>query len=195
MALIAQSLVTADEIDGVLQTQNATYDAVIEQLANAVSQEFATYAGRLFISAVYTSVKLTGDGTSRLLLPAWPVTVLTSVVEDTVTRVVDVDFYADMDNGILTKAEYNWPWYDEYAVWTTKTQAIVVTYTGGYAQASLPWDLKQAALDEIAYRYQRFVLKEWGAASRSQEGSSTSFKELEKPDWQRVVRQYRRWRL
>jgi uncharacterized phiE125 gp8 family phage protein len=196
MALIAQALVTADEVENYLQIQTATYDVVIETLINGVSQQFSTYAGRLFISATYTALKLTGDGTPYLFLPTWPVTLLSSIAEDGVARTVDVDFYADLPNGILEKAKWNWPWYDLQATWTTKTQGILITYTAGYTQATtLPADLKLAALKEIARQYQAFITKDTGESSRSVQGSSTSKSDPARPEWMEVVSRYRRLRV
>jgi hypothetical protein len=124
------------------------------------------------------------------------VTALPSVVEDGVTLTVDTDFYSDATSGILEKAKWNWPWYNYQSAWTTKPQAIVITYTAGYAQATtLPADLKMAALKEIARQYQIFIEKGHGESSRSIEGSSVSFAEGTRPEWMEVVSRYRRMRV
>ncbi len=196
MALISQALVTADEVDAYIQNQNATNDTVIEYIINAVSQEFSTYADRAFISTVYTALKLDGPGGTELYLPNWPVTTLTSIAEDGVTLTVDADFYADLTRGVLSKARWNWPWYDMAATWTTKNQGILVTYTAGYVQATtLPADLKLAALKEIARQYQVFITKANGVASSSVSGSSSSAATPDRPEWMEVVSRYRRLRV
>jgi len=196
LALIAQALVTADEVENYCQIQAATHDTVIEYLINGVSQMFSTYAGRLFISATYTSLKLDGTGGVDFYLPCWPVSNLGTVKEDGVTLTVDVDFYLDADRGVLSKARWNWPWYDMTATWTTKNQGMVVTYTAGYVQATtLPTDLKLAALKEIARQYQAFITKDTGESSRSVQGSSTSKSDPARPEWMEVVSRYRRLRV
>jgi hypothetical protein len=196
MALITQALVTADEVDSYIQNQNATNDTVIEYIINAVSQMFSTYCDRAFITATYTALKLDGNGRSDFYLPNWPVTLLSSIAEDGVALTVDVDFYADLPHGILSKARWNWPWYDVTAKWTTKPQGILVTYTAGYTQAgTLPADLKLAALKEIARQYQAFITKDTGDASRSVQGSSVSKSEPARPEWMEVVSRYRRVRV
>jgi hypothetical protein len=199
MALIAQALVTAQEVEDYLQLQKPEHDVVVELLINGVSQQFSTYASRSFITAVYTSLKLTSNGTPYLYLPNWPVTTLTSVIEDGVTLTLDTDFYVDLDTGLLTKATYANTLYSEMYgssenLWTNLTQKIVVTYTAGYVQATtLPADLKLAALKEVARQYRMFLLKEHGETSRSTDGSSSSY--AEKPEWMEVVSRYRRIRV
>jgi uncharacterized phiE125 gp8 family phage protein len=200
MALIAQALVTADEVENYLQIQTATYDTVIEYLINGVSQQFSTYAGRLFISATYTSLALTGDGTPTLWLPNWPVTTLTSVKEDGATLTLNTHFYSDADIGLLTKAmSYGTLYGSMYgysAGWSIVKNGIVVTYIAGYTQATtLPMDLKLAALKEIARQYQAFITKDTGESSRSVQGSSTSKSNPERPEWMEVVSRYRRIRV
>lgn len=195
MSLIAQALVTMTEVEEFLQIKSPDHDVAIEYLINGVSQEFATYCGRSFLSTLYTSLALTADGTALLWLPNWPVTVLGTVVEDSVTLTLNTDFYADMDNGVLEKANYNWPMYDQQGYWTTKKNGVVITYTAGYTQAStLPADIKLAALREIGRQYRAFITKEFGEDSRSQGGSSVSLS-TEKPDWYAVMNRYRRPRV
>ena len=200
MALIAQALVTADEVENYLQIQTATHDTVIEYIINGVSQQFGRYASRSFISTVYTAIKLTGNSTPHLYLPNWPVTLLGAVVEDGVTLVLNTDFYADLDTGLLTKATYSNTLYSEMYgggayLWTPLTQGIVVTYTAGYAQATtLPTDLKLAVLKEIARQYQAFITKDTGESSRSVQGSSVSKSDPARPEWMEVVSRYRRFR-
>lgn len=199
MSLIAQALVTATEVEQYCRIDKPDHDVVVEYIINSVSQEFSTFASRQFMSATYTGLTLTGNGTKYLWLPNWPVTALTSVAEDTVTLTLDTDFYADLTEGLLTKASFHGTLYGEmygYAStpWSTDTHGIVVTYTAGYTAALLPADLKLAALAEIARQYQKYLLKEHGETSRSVEGSSVSMS-AEKPDWMAVVSRYRRIRI
>jgi hypothetical protein len=195
MALIAQALVTADEVDAYIQNQTATNDTVIEYIINGVSQQFSTYADRAFISTVYTSLALDGNGETDFYLPNWPITNLGTVIEDTVTLTLNTDFYADLARGLLSKGKFNWPWYDYQAKWTTKQQGIVVTYTAGYTLALVPADLKLAALKEIARQYQVFITKQNGIASSSVSGSSSSASAPDKPEWMEIVSRYRRIRV
>jgi len=52
LALIAQALVTADEVENYCQIQAATHDTVIEYLINGVSQRFCTETSRSLMTAV-----------------------------------------------------------------------------------------------------------------------------------------------
>ena len=199
MSLITQSLVTAAEAEDYCQIQSPEHDVVIERIINGVSQQFSTYASRNFISAVYTAVKMTGNGTAYLYLPNWPVTTLTTVVEDGATLTLDTDFYSDQTEGLLTKANYHGTLYGAmygYSTnWSINTHAIVITYTAGYTAALLPADLKLAALKEIARQYQAFITKDTGESSRSVQGSSTSKSDPARPEWMEVVSRYRRLRV
>jgi hypothetical protein len=200
MSLIAQALVTAAEAEGYCQLQNPDHDVVVEMIINSVSQQFSTFASRQFMTAVYTALKLTGNGTAYLYLPNWPVTTLTSVAEDTATLTVDTDFYADLTEGLLTKASFYGTLYGEMygysaSPWSINTHGIVVTYTAGYTAALLPWDLKMAALKEIARQYQIYLTKSNGVSSASVQGSSVSAATPDKPEWMEVVSRYRRIRI
>jgi hypothetical protein len=184
MSLIAQALVTADEADAYLQNQNADHDDVIEFIINGVSQDFSAFAGRRFVSAVYTAFRLDGNGEHHLYLPDWPVTTLTSVAEDDVALVEDTDFYADDENGVLERVGRRW---------RHAHQNILLTLTAGFVQATtLPANIKLAALKEIQRQYQIFLTKGQGELSRSMQGGSVSFASPDEPEWKKTLRQYRR---
>lgn len=203
MALNAQALVTAEEAETFLQISgNASYDVALEYVINGVSAEFSRYAKRSFITTVYTALELTGESQPRLWLPNWPVTLLSSVVEDGTTLTVDEDFHLDAENGVLEKA---WDYFPSVSrlgelgtyqgVWTPKANAIVVTYTAGYARTDLPGDLKLAALIEISRQFKRFLTREHGDTSRSVESASVTVATPDEPEWMSVVSRYRRLRI
>jgi len=106
--------------------------------------------------------KIDGTGKSYLFLAHWPVTKLTSVVEDGVTLIEDTDFYVDYDRGFLQKpTDYKW---------TTSMRGVVVTYDAGCA--ALPADIKMACLIEIARLYSMVDNKMFGESSRTHEGET-----------------------
>jgi hypothetical protein len=195
MALITQALLTADEAAAFINLQAADNEMVLEMLINGVSQKFCNFASRNFISTVYTSKVLDGPGGPQLVLPQWPVTLLSSVYENDTLLAVNEDFIADMDAGILTRGTFDEE-IEATSFWTLTAGAITVTYTAGYTQAgTLPWDLKLAALMEVARVYQQFITKGYSDSSRSVEGASASVKDAAEDEWKKVVATYRRFRL
>jgi hypothetical protein len=186
MALIAQALVTADEVENYLQIQTATYDTVIEYLINGVSQRFCTETSRSLISTVYTALALDGNGRDVFYLPNWPVTVAPTVKLNTTSLTITTHYLQDLPSGKLMRVG---------GVWTKGTQNLVVTYTAGYTVALLPTDLKLAALTQIAAQYQRFIAKDHGVTSASVQGSSVSHVEGGLlPEVKEILELYRSWR-
>ena len=183
MALITEALVTAEEAEDYCQIQSPAHDVVVEMLINSVSQTIVDAIDCDLFSATYTAEEYDGSGRSYMYLPHYPVTTLTTVVEDGITLTASTDFYSDLDNGILYKASGG--------KWTTSQEGVAVTYVAGYA--TVPWDVKMAELKEIARQYRMYLLKEHGETSRSTEGSSSSY--AEKPEWMDVVSKYRRLRV
>lgn len=173
MSLTSAALVTLADVKTFLGFQNvSTHDAILEMVIESVSASISNEASPDFKSAVHTAEAIDGTGKSYLYLDHYPVTTLTSVVEDGVTLVSGTDFYPDLDEGLLEKARSNWPWYDVQARWTTQKQGVVVTYTAGYA--TIPADVKLACLIEVGRAFAMVDHKMFGESSRSVEGTSVT---------------------
>jgi len=171
MSLTSSALVTLADVKTFLGIQNiSTSDAILEIVIEAVSASIVNEAFPDLKSATYTAEKYDGTGKSYLYLDHYPVTAMTTVVEDGVTLVKDTDYFVDMDEGLLEKARYSWPGYDSQAVWTTSKQGVVVTYTAGYA--TVPADIKLACLIEVGRAFAMADHKMFGETSRSVEGVS-----------------------
>jgi len=169
----ATALVTLADVKTFLGMANvSTGDAILETIIEAVSASMSNEASPDLKPATYTAEKYDGTGKSYLYLDHYPVTTLTTVVEDGATLVKDTDFFIDMDEGLLEKARSNWPWYDVQATWTTKNQAVVVTYAAGYA--AVPADIKLDCLIEVGRKYAMVDHKMFGESSRSVEGVSVT---------------------
>lgn len=204
MALGANALITADDMMAFLKPPDADVP-VAEAIVEGTSILFNKIVGCTLRKTTYTALKLDGPGTSRLYLPHWPVvSPLGAVVEDTVTLVLDTDFYADLPMGFLTKATYANTLYSEMyggtRLWTNLTQGIAVTFTAGYditatlpALPTMPADIKLVFLKQCAYEYKKYIAKSWGQTSVSFGGQSTSVSaEDVLPCVGEVLRKYRR---
>lgn len=173
MSLTSAALVTLADVKTFLGLQNiSTSDAILEIVIEAVSASIANESFPDFKSATHTAEKYDGTGKSYLYLDHYPVTAMTTVVEDGVTLVKDTDYFVDMDEGLLEKARYSWPGYDSQAVWTTSKQGVVVTYTAGYA--TVPADVKLACLIEVGRAFAMVDHKMFGETSRSVESVSVT---------------------
>jgi hypothetical protein len=119
------------------------------------------YCGRALLQATYTDEKYDGDGLSRdLIVRGYPIITLTSVYDDP-DRAFGADALLIEDTGglssahfiIINKGEVDNPGLIKRidGPWAKGIQNIKVTYVGGYADASIPYDLVQAQIDWLTY--------------------------------------------
>jgi hypothetical protein len=173
MSLSTSAIISLADYKTFMGTPNLSpNDAVVEMVIESVSSIFSSVVECDLTSATYTAEAIDGTGKSWLYLPHWPVTTFTTCVEDDVTLVEDTDFYVDYDRGILDKVTMEWPWYSETPIWTNKRRGVVNTYVAGYA--TLPADIKLAALLETARQFEMIQHKMFGESSRSLEGVSVT---------------------
>lgn len=79
------------------------------------------------------------------------------------------DYFVDTENGIIH--------FDSER--SSGNKNIKVTYTGGYADADVPDDLKQAAIEAVAKKYQESRDGNIGMVSRTLPDGSVSFRPME----------------
>lgn len=171
MSLSANAIITLADAKAFLHKQNiSTDDDIIETVIEAVSATFQNEAGPDLKSVTYTAEVNDGTGKSFLYLPHYPVTTLTSVVEDGSTLVKDTDYFIDMDGGILEKANYGCGYHSFSGRWTRSKGGVVVTYVAGYA--TLPADIKLAALIELSRKCSMIEHSMFGETSRTVENVS-----------------------
>lgn len=134
------------------QTLNDQIDAWIDQASAAI----AAYCNRVFgLETVQEEFwpdrsDILTEGVAPLRLERWPVSSVTSVVEDGVTLVSGTNFRIDTKVGHLIRLDSNgWP-----TSWPA--EAIVVVYVAGYTLLDgLPQDIERAAITMVKQAYFR----------------------------------------
>jgi len=157
MALDAtHALMTLEDMKVYLKEDGDKHDQIINTLINSVSLAFeGECGGRIFIEATYTALYLDGTGTRMLFIPHYPITSITTVTEDDVdlTEGNDEDYviYGNEGEGYLWRAN---------GVWSKGLKNIKLTsLKAGYALASVPSDLKLAAMIMIEKEFQKHLNK------------------------------------
>lgn len=130
-------------------TNNATQDAVLQQLITAASQFAESYCSRVFHEATYTD-QLSGTGTYRLLLPQVPVTAVAAV---------GVDGASWLSAATSRNPGFQFDNLGLYAVggmyFCRGVRNVEVTYTAGYADDAIPADLSQAVIELVVLKFKR----------------------------------------
>lgn len=184
-------------------------DAILLETINAVSAWCERYCGRNFLSRTYTHdgttlPRLTGDGSSTIFLRNYPVTAVSSLKlwpnQTALTEGWDEDFVVDKWHGVirlLWRRTFRWP------------ESLEVTYTGGYIQATQPYDASElefgwesagqdielSIVKQVAEMYHRKTRQRDGLVSQSVEGVSSTFTEKALlADVKKVWDSVREWR-
>lgn len=136
-------LVDIFEAQTYLQLDTAPAD--LQLLVANISARIEAHTGRWFVARPVTDV-LDSDGQKMLFLSRYPVQG-TPVVTDLTTGLPVTDIFIYHDRGMLYRA----------LGWDAGRRRYKVEYTAGMCQdtASVPADVKQAALEWIAARYER----------------------------------------
>lgn len=137
---------------GLSAAVDVAHDAMLEMRANAVTEEVERETGRIYVSRSITET-LSGTGTAMMALRAYPNVVISSFTRDGVA-VSSSDYILDADAGLLTHKYTAWGRPTDLAnVWGTSPGLYSITYTAGYARASLPASVLQVAVDLLRARY------------------------------------------
>jgi len=125
-----------------------TDDALLARLVTAVSAFFASYCGRIFMSASYSEVR-DGTGSAKLILRQYPVTAVASLAVNgspiPARPKVGQPGYIISPPRTLALSGYTFPNGD--------VQNVEVSYTAGFA--TTPADLEQACIECCASWYRR----------------------------------------
>lgn len=168
MALSENALIAMEDIKAVLSIQDDKNDGIIEALVEGVSSEIVRYCDRPIREAAYTAVKLDGSGQNDLQLPAWPITAGPSDVEiDGEALTLDTDYASYAETGVLRLLSGS--------AWGAGIQNVTATWTAGYTLASMPGDIKMAAIIQVAHEYQVFLNRAWGITNKGISGQNISF--------------------
>ena len=127
---------------GLSAAVDVAHDTMLEARANAVTEELERETGRVYVSRAITET-LDGTGTPFLLLNGYPNVVISAFTYNSVA--VEATTYAlNATTGIVTRKS---------GVWTEAPGLYSITYTAGYARASLPALVLQVGIDLLRARY------------------------------------------
>jgi len=150
MALSPSALVSVAKVREVLKPQSID-DARIEFFINAASESANKISGRTLASTSYVKI-IDGSGSDELMLPDFPVSVLTRLSDDPErvwspdSDIAPGDLIIDLDTGIiLYKA----------GVFSQGKKVIRVEYSAGYVRDQSPADLEEAVMETISFYMNR----------------------------------------
>jgi uncharacterized phiE125 gp8 family phage protein len=143
------SLMSLTRLKTWLQVSDASDDARLAQIGDAVSARIEQYCNRIFVAQTLTETH-DGDGSRRLLLNEYPVVFVSSIAvkatpaSSFVTLSQGVDFDLDTSRGRVQLRGTS------SASFPVGFQNVLVTYLAGFGpqdDLALPADIYQAALD------------------------------------------------
>lgn len=140
------AIITLGNLKDYLQAVGSGRDAKLQLLVDGVNDVVTEETGRDWTSKARDEY-YAGSGTSRLVLAHYPIQSVSDISEDgtdvdhTDTEEVEIEH----DRGILIRVNGVW--------WKTEEKVYRIQYTGG--PASIPSDLKLAALDMAAWVYRQ----------------------------------------
>jgi uncharacterized phiE125 gp8 family phage protein len=164
------ALVTLEEVKQFLDVRSSDNDNWIQQLINRVGEDVNGYTGRTLRSTEYADAQFDGKGADSLVLPQYPVTALSnltaSITGSVLTEGRDEDYVVDYAAGVVYLVGANF---------SEERFGAQLTYTAGYTLATVPEDLKQAALEAIMFRYQEMDKKRVGVTSHEMRDQRSYF--------------------
>lgn len=144
-------LVSLADVKAFLEKTDTEHDQLLTNLIEQVSARIERALNRNLTKAERT--EYFDKGESVYLLSAYPVDEAAdfTVILDGESQTKDEDFYLDPEKGLIEFA---------YGTGDYKPRALVVTYTGGYAEdvngvLQVPKDLKRACLLQVAFEFGR----------------------------------------
>lgn len=170
-----------------LGISGSTEDTILTRLVSSVSARMERYIGRTITSATYTAEIVDSVGQTRIQLRQYPITSVTTVVEDGTTLSAS-DYTTDANVGQLIRLSGT-----TEIPWASGSRIITVTYVAGYS--TVPKDLEDAATQQAAHEWQKskaggFRLMEGG--QQIGPGTTTYVVAPWVPGAEEVLKQYRR---
>jgi hypothetical protein len=170
MTLTSAALTTLARANAELGTSGE--DAYIEQLIEAVSERIAKYCGRVLHYSDAQEDTIPGYGDTFLVVSRPPIEEITSI-EYNSSEIDSSNYIIDDADAGLIYSERGWTWTALRSACLvgadklvgTENPLYVVVYKGGYitpqqdadgvGTRDLPYDLEDAAIEAITYRYRR----------------------------------------
>lgn len=144
--------------------ETAEGDALLRRLITAASLAVENYCGRSILSAAYTAV-MDGNGAALLQLPQYPITAVSSLKIDNVTKVAEVS-YADGGYKFSGRRII----FRDGTCFTRGLGNIEIAYTAGYS--TVPEDIAQAVAEVVVTNWK--TKDQLGWSSKSLAGESIS---------------------
>jgi hypothetical protein len=167
MALSDNALVGMEDIKAVLSIQDDRNDGIIEALVEGVSAEIAAFCDRPLRETTHTAEPLDGPGSVDLQLPAWPITSGPTISVDGEALTEGQDFAAYDASGVVKLLSGT--------AWPAGIQNIEATWSAGYTLATMPKDVKLAAIIQTAHEYSIFLNRAWGVTNKGTSGQNMNF--------------------
>ena len=187
------ALISLEEMKVYKREESDQYDPLLEMLINSLSIAFEKdCGGRVFIEATYTTTYLDGTGNRMLMVPHYPVTSIESVIEDetTLTEGSEEDY-------VIFGAEGEGYLWRVNGVWSAacKKNIKLTNLKAGYLLASVPSDLKLAAMIMVEKEFQKSTNKAGAESTRSFPDMSISWDFGRDEYVKETLRKYRRMSL
>lgn len=173
-------LTTVAAVKQALGVTNTGDDPLLARLVAGASAAVQTYCGRAFVLQSLTET-YNGNGKAVMALRQTPIVSVSSVTVDGVTipprpAPTQAGFSFDemlvyLEGGAFSTA-YNVPGWSGY-VFSVGRQNIVVSYQAGFA--AIPWDLEEAVMWIVGYRYKRRHHLDTSAMALPAGGGTTSY--------------------
>jgi len=175
-------------------------DSVLNDLLRGVSASFDNYCNRIFLLNSLAATEYYNGGGNVIVVKRYPIVSITSVTEsadydwDNETALTANDgYHAIVDKGILRRLA---------ADFYSGVDTVRVVYTGGYVapgdtvgsgETALPDELREAAIRQCVYEFQR--KDQLGVTSVSAMGTSYTRPDSIEflPSVKKVLNRYKRW--
>ena len=193
MATKSTTIFSLTKVKSYLGVEGANHDALLDQIADGVSERVEAYTGRTFVTRAVTET-LDGDGKQFLYLRNYPVVSVTSLkiryslLDEWTVLNVAAETVLDARRGRLYLNSMHFPW---------GPLSIEVVYSAGWGAqdaVALPQDLVQAALDYVKFVYDRKTVGATLAASMTIGPNTVSVVPDIPTDVKRVLDSYRKVR-
>lgn len=183
-------LVSLADCKSYLEVDDTGDDAIIGYLMNIVSKMFDSHTGRTLISTDLTEY-YEGSGTESLFLRSYPVNSSTDTIEVYVdaNRLFGSDTQVDGSN-LWLNTEFGRVVYVGRPFY--KGEPVKVVYNAGYAQDSVPYDLRLAALEALGVLYKRRQEGRFDVSTYSRDTSSYTYLEAMPHTVMDTLKRYRR---
>lgn len=153
------AILSLEEMKVYLKEETDKQNEIINLLINSLSLAFeGECGGRIFIEATYATTYLNGTGHRMLMIPHYPITSIASVYENDVLLSGGADYDISYDYVIYGSEGQGYLW--KGGGWAEGLKNIKLTdLKAGYALASIPSDLKLAAMIMVEKEFQKHLNK------------------------------------